>query len=386
MNSTVARRSSLAAVMAHMFGVGLTLGLTFPLTSLTMEAWGAASWVIGVAGAMAPTAVLLFMPFLPRIAGRLGAVRAMVLGCAIGGAGLLTMYLVQTVSVWIAARFVIGAGLALPWLVGDVWINSVAEERSRGRVIAAYVACLFIGFAIGPLALDAVGIGGVAPFLLGCAALGLAVAPLIPVRRYAPPIEAENGRDIFATVRALPVMAIGAFFAGATEALIFSLLTVWGLEVGLDESGALRLLTTSIVGGVTLQIVVGVAADAVGRQRLMGLVGIAMLAIALALEFSKGLALFAAAFGVGGLVLALYGLSLTLLGERFPPAQLAVASATFLVLYQLGSMIGPVVAGGAMDAVGSTGFVAALSLAGVSVAVVAFATSRQDAVRRVTNG
>ncbi|MEO1085082.1 MAG: MFS transporter [Acidobacteriota bacterium] len=370
---------SLGAVMIHMAGIGLTLGLTFPLTSLTMESWGAPAWVIGLAGAMAPLAILVFMPVLPRVAGRLGAVRAMVLGCGVGMAGLLAMSVVQNIPAWIVARFVIGAGLALPWLAGDVWINSVAEESSRGRVIAGYVACLFVGFSLGPLALDAVGIGGVAPFLLGCAALALAVVPLVPVGRYAPPIEAESGGHLLAAAKALPVVAVGAFFAGFSEALIFSLLAVWGLEVGLDESGALRLLTVCIVGGVTLQVVFGSAADRVGRQRLIGLVGLAMAAVGVALELSQGAALFAASFATGGLVLALYGLSLTLLGERFPPAELAVASAAFLILYQLGSMVGPLVAGGAMDALGPAGFVFSLSIPGLLVASVAFATLKKAA-------
>lgn len=130
------RRLSLGAVMLHMLGIGLTLGLTFPLTSLTLEAWGSAAWVIGLAGAMAPLAILLFMPMLPNVAQRLGAVRAMILGCCVGIAALLAMYRFQSVPVWIAMRFVIGAGLALPWLAGDIWINSVAKEENRGRVIA----------------------------------------------------------------------------------------------------------------------------------------------------------------------------------------------------------------------------------------------------------
>lgn len=365
------RRASLGAVMAHMAGIGLTLGLTFPLTSLTLEGWGEPGWVIGLAGAMAPLAILLLMPLLPRVASAMGAIRAMILGCALGMAGLMVMWLALNTWVWIAMRFVIGAGLALPWLAGDVWINSVAREESRGRVIAGYVACLFVGFSLRPLALDVVGIEGIAPFLLGVAALALAVLPLVAVRRLAPPIQAEGGADVFGAARAVPVMAVGAFLAGFTEALIFSLLTVWGLDRGLDETGTLRLLTTCIAGGVILQFAFGLAADRAGRQRLLAMIGGALVAAGLALQLSVSVAIFASAFVTGGLVLALYGLSLTLLGERFPPAQLAAASAAFLILYQIGSMVGPVVAGSAMDVVGPVGFAGALALAGIVVAGVA---------------
>lgn len=104
---------------------------------------------------------------------------------------------------------------------------------------------------------------------------------------------------------------------GFTEAMIFSLLTIWGLDVGLDETGTLRLLTTCIIGGVILQLLFGFVANKVGRQRLLGLIGLTMVAASISLPISAGAAIFAAAFVTGGLVLALYGLSLTLLGERF---------------------------------------------------------------------
>jgi len=366
--SSSQRRLSIAAVMIHMLGVGLTLGLTFPLTSLTLERWGSAGWVIGLAGAMAPLAILMFMPVLPTIAQRLGAVRAMSLGCLVGIAGLLIMYLFQTVPMWIVGRFVIGAGLALPWLAGDIWINSVVSEGSRGRVIAAYVACLFIGFAAGPLVLDQIGIDGLAPFAVGCAALILAVVPLIMVRRLAPEIVAERGVGIVSAIRAVPVVAVGAFLAGFTEALIFSLLTIWGLQEGMNEAGALRLLTTCIVGGIVLQFIAGMLADKVGRQWLIGRIGLSLLVAAGALQLTSGSLVFVSAFFVGGLILALYGLSLTLLGERFPSAQLAAASAAFLILYQLGSMAGPLVAGLAMDSFGSAGLTTSLAAAGLAMA------------------
>lgn len=369
--TTTQRRTSLAAVTIHMLGIGLTLGLTFPLVSLTLESWGSPGWIIGLAAAMAALAVLVFMPFLPGLANRLGTIPSMVLGCVVGVAGLGAMYLFQNVAVWLLARFVIGAGLALPWLVGDVWINSVAREQSRGVVIGLYVACFFIGFSAGPLALDAVGIDGAAPFLLACGALLLAIAPLIVASRLAPAIELETGGNLVSAVRAAPVIALGAFLAGFAEACVFSLLAIWGLAVGLDETGALRLLTACIVGGVILQVLLGIVADRFDRQQLLGLAGLAMIATGIGLQMSAGLMVFVAAFVMGGLVLAFYGLSLTLLGERFPPSQLATASAAFLMLYQFGSVTGPVVAGAGLDLFGPVGFVAALTFTGASMAAIA---------------
>ena len=369
--NAVERRLSLAAVMVHMTGVGLTLGVLFPLTSLTLAGWGAASGLVGLAGAVSPIAILLLMPALPRLARRLGAIRAMSAGCTLASVALVAMYLVPTTSAWIVGRFVIGAGLALPWLVGDVWINTVATETSRGRVVGVYVACFFSGFSLGPVLLDAVGIDGFAPHALGTGALALATVPLLAASRLAPSIEVAGNATVLASMRAVPVVAVGALVAGFSEGASFALLPVWGIEIGLAETATLRLLSVFLVGGIVWQLAAGVVADRFGRQRLLGGVGAALAAVAIALHLASGAALLALAFVAGGLVLAIYGLSLTLLGQRFDANELATASAAYLVLYQLGSVSGPLVAGVAMDAVGPVGLLVTLAASGVACAAIA---------------
>ncbi len=365
------RRLSLAAVMLHMMGIGLTLGLLFPLTSLTLESWGSDASIIGLAGAMSPLAILCLMPFLPRVARRLGAVRAMVIGCTVAALMLGAMYLVQSVPFWVAGRFVIGAGLALPWLVGDVWINQVVSERDRGRTIGVYVAGFFGGFATGPVLLEAIGVGGPLPHALGVGALMLASLPLVLVAKLAPEIEADAAGGILASVRAVPIVAAGAFVAGFTESAAFALLPIWALARGLGETGALHLLALFIGGGVLLQLTLGVVADRLDRHRLMVGVGVALAVAAAALALVAGAAIYAVAFVVGGLVLASYALSLTLLGERFRAAELAVASAAFLVVYQLGSVSGPVMVGAAMARIDAAGFTWGLAVPGVLLALAA---------------
>ena len=58
------RALSLAAVITAAFAVGVSFGIGFPLTSLTLEAWQAPKWVIGLAGAAPSIAVLIMLPFL----------------------------------------------------------------------------------------------------------------------------------------------------------------------------------------------------------------------------------------------------------------------------------------------------------------------------------
>ncbi|MBN9630733.1 MAG: MFS transporter, partial [Actinobacteria bacterium] len=63
----------------------------------------------------------------------------------------------------------------------------------------------------------------------------------------------------------------------------------------------------------------------------------------------------------GGISFAIYSVGLTLLGQRFKGDDIARANAALTTVYTFGGMIGPPIAGTALDTVGKPGF--GLSLA-----------------------
>jgi hypothetical protein len=65
----------------------------------------------------------------------------------------------------------------------------------------------------------------------------------------------------------------------------------------------------------------------------------------------------------GGTTFGIYTTGLALLGERFPRAQLAGANTAFVMIYECGSVGGPVIAGAAMDLIGRDGLVLTVGLA-----------------------
>jgi predicted MFS family arabinose efflux permease len=63
----------------------------------------------------------------------------------------------------------------------------------------------------------------------------------------------------------------------------------------------------------------------------------------------------------GGIVMGIYTIGLTLLGERFKGAELASANATYVMLYAVGLLCGPLVEGVALDAWNPHGLMVALA-------------------------
>ena len=73
------------AVLASVLSVGLALGVSMPLVSLRLEAWGYGGFAIGVMAAMPALGVLLGASLASRLAGWVGVPAAMRL-CLWGGA------------------------------------------------------------------------------------------------------------------------------------------------------------------------------------------------------------------------------------------------------------------------------------------------------------
>lgn len=375
------RAASLGAVIAATFGVGLYMGIGFPLIALRLEHWGVSGTLIGLNGAMMALGVLVLGPFMARIARALGALPTMLYGITVGAAALAAMPFVPNLGAWFVLRFFTGVGLALPWLVGETWINAVVRDAMRARVIGIYSASLFAGMALGPQLLQVTGTAGVLPFLAGGGALVLAAAPLIAAWRLSPDISAAPRLRLGQAILSAPTVAGAALLAGSSESAFYMLLPVYGLRAGLPEGAALTLLTVLIVGAIVMQYPLGWLADRVDRRRLLVAMAasFAVLAPALAPAITAPMLAWPLLMILGGLALGYYTVGLALLGTRFGPGELAVANAAFIVLYEMGTMIGPAVAGGAMDLWEPHGYVAALAMfAAVFAALVL--------VRRATPG
>jgi MFS family permease len=146
---------------------------------------------------------------------------------------------------------------------------------------------------------------------------------------------------------------------GAIETASVGLLPVYALRTGLSpETGAL-FVTLFALGNVIFQFPVGFASDQMNRAKLLlwlavlGLCG----AIALGLAGPSHFPLFCILLVLwGGIVGSLYAVGLAHLGSRYSGPDLASANAAFVMLYSLGMLGGPPIAGLGMDFISPNGF------------------------------
>ncbi|MCG6122592.1 MAG: MFS transporter [Microvirga sp.] len=359
-----ARFASIAAAIGCISAVGVGLSLSVPLLSLEMERMGASGTLIGVNTALAGFAAIVTVPFVPRLAARVGVLPLLWTAVAVAALSLLAFKATYSIAWWFPLRFIYSVALGALFVLSEFWINTAAPPKRRGFVMGIYATVLALGFAAGPAVLALVGTSGWPPYIAGACLCAAAALPLLLARGVSPHLDGGSGRTVLSFVLAAPAATVAALVFGAVESGAFSILPLYGLEIGYAASGAVFLVSLMALGNVVLQIPLGMISDRMDRRVLLAIIAGVGLAGALAMPFVAGhLYGFGALLVVwGGVVGGLYTVGLAHLGARFSGGDLAAANAAFVILYNAGMMIGPPLSGAGLDLIRPHGFAWALAL------------------------
>lgn len=363
--SRAQRRQSLAAAISCMAVFGITVAVMSPLISLILEARGIDRTTIGAMASVPSLALLATNPFIPFCVRLLGFQPFLYACIALQLVLVLLMPLFDDLTSWFVLRGLMGASVNGLFVASEAWINSVAEERTRGRVLAVYGAVLSGSFAVGPIIISVTGIEGWLPFVVSAALIALAALPLVWSRDLSPVLEGRASFGVLSFFVVAPTLVAAVFLSAFKEMAMGALLPVYGVRSGLGDNAAAAMLTAGYLGALLFQLPIGWAADRMNRNLLLILLIVAGLAGALLLPQLVALGGPVMWLGLGlwvGLFSGVYIVAMTLMGERFRGADLVTASASFGLLWGLGSLTGPFLAGSAMDIWDPGGFPGTLAV------------------------
>ncbi|WP_025163944.1 MFS transporter [Pseudomonas taeanensis] len=337
------------AVCSAVISIGLALGVTMPLVSLRLESWGYGSFAIGVMAATPAVGVLLGASLAGRLAGRLGTTVLMQLCLLVGALSVALLALVQDYAVWLLLRLLIGVALTVVFILGESWINQLSVEKWRGRLVALYGTGYALSQLSGPLLLNALGTDGDRAFWTGTGLL-IGGSLLLLGRSGAPRVDerSASARGLAAFCRSMPAIAWAVVLFAAFEAMMLTLLPIYGLRQGFTQEVALFMVSVVVVGDAALQLPIGWLADLMSRRTLFRGCGLVLLLSSLSIPLLLHTpliwpvwVLFGASAG------GLFTLSLILIGERFRDDQLVRANAHVAQLWGIGCLIGPLATGAA---------------------------------------
>ena len=352
------RLKNLAKVMLAITLVGVIIGINLPLSSLTLQTWGTSTSVIGFAASMTGLATVVITPFFSKLINRFGQMGIMRFCLVVLPIAIACLPVFQNIYIWFLLRFIIGVVATGVWLLSEVWINALAEDQHRGKIIALYSSLISLGLIVGVLISSLIPIETGGGFYVSA---GIAVISAIPLWKMddLPDFDAVEDISFYRYLVTAPGLMGSSWMMGFLYAATAALLPIFALPfVEGDYAQSSRTVAWLASGELTLPLFVGWLADRYDKTRLMiyiSCVSVIALAI-LPVIFDIPVIRFLFLFIIGGSIMSFYSLGLTLLGQEFKGKVLASANASFIFFISLGEILGPPVVGAAMDLFGNNAF------------------------------
>jgi MFS family permease len=280
----------------------------------------------------------------------------------------------------------------LLFTIGEAWVNQLADDATRGRVVAIYATNFTLFQMAGPVLVSQIA-GFTAWRFLVCGAIFLLALPALASLRSAPPGSASSSTSPLAAASVdepaahsdwrkilprMPSLVIGTGFFALFDTIALSLLPLFAMSHGVASEVAVLFASALLLGDTTMQFPIGWLADRLGRARVhlaCGLVVVALLPL-LPWAMNSPWLCWPLLFVLGAAAGAIYTLSLVACGERFRGVALVSASSLVGASWSAASFGGPLLAGALMKGIGDDAMVGVL-LAGALAFVAAVAWERR---------
>ena len=278
-----------------------------------------------------------------RIIKRVGHIQALAIFGSLATSAILLQALYPVFPAWVFLRFIVGLSISALYIVIESWLLFYSDFNTRGKVMSLYMICLTTSQAISQQVLGWIDINTFTPFLASALFTSLSVIPVgFSTNRISLPEAAEPIRFL-SIIKISPFGVIGCFTTGLLLSTIYSFFPI--LSVSKDIFSR-TLMTTTLAGGVFLQLPIGRLSDYYERRKcfLATILAALLLSIlAFILPEMTSINFLILAFFLGGFCFTLYPLSVALVCDRLDASALTTAAAFLLIAFGIGSVTGPII-------------------------------------------
>jgi MFS family permease len=308
----------------------------------------------GYSGGMLLSALLT-----PRLIRNVGHVRAFAGLASIVSTVILLIPLWVNPYFWFSMRLISGLCTSGLFIVCESWLNAFASNKTRGRLLSIYMIVTYGSLGCGQLLLNVQDDSGFARFIIVSALLSLSLVPLILLPTEAPEIRDAANVSIIDIWRVSPLAVVGSIANGLGQSAFFAMGSLFGLGKGLSVTAVSLMLALPSIGVIFSQFPIGWASDKLDRRSIILALSTIGGLIPVILLFS-GILPSRVLIGLitlfGTLILPVYSLVVAHANDHMTKDQVLGASGKLVLLYGVGSAIGPILAGRVMYSVGPNGF------------------------------
>ena len=347
---------------------GLFAGLTFLLVSA-----GNFSTLIGIRAELEqlPTLVsggittayyagfLLGSWYALRALKQVGHIRVYAALASLLSASTLVAGVFDSPIIWIIMRSSTGFCFAGLYVVAESWLNGLAKNHFRGRLLAVYNVVTIGAYGAGQLMVFNFDARSLSGYIFAAILASLAVVPVAVSEQAATP-DTENHEHI--SLRELAKIVPTGFgtilFVGLAHGGLLGMAVIHATREGLSVGRVGVLIAVLQIGGMVLTWPISSASDDIDR-RIIGLLSsgaVIILAVLMLYQPVESIWTIVLLFAIGGFSFPLYAIAGAYTNDWVSPEQMGAAASQLVTLYGFGAMIGPLVAAPFLDIIGTQGF------------------------------
>lgn len=330
---------------------GLSQGLLLPVLSILLEQKGVSSSLNGLNAAALYVGSFAMTLVAERVLGAIGFKRLIAAGLSLVLVALLLFPLLPGIKVWFVLRLFVGIGDSAINYAAQLWVLLMTPAEHRGRNLSLYGMSYGLGFSLGPIGISLLRYGQAAPFLI-IAVLFVLVLLLVLIKLPdSHPDKVEHGEGQarrFGRSYSLAWYAlIPALLYGYMEASLNSNFPVYGLRIGYSTDQIAALLPFAGIGGLLLQLPLGLWSDRYGRKKILIFSGVSggLAFTLLPLSGNHFLLTLVVLMAAGGLVGSFFSLGLSYAADILPRNLLPAANVVSSFHFSIGSIVGPGIGG-----------------------------------------
>lgn len=354
-------RKNLLPVAALLLGtlfLFLGNGLQGLLLPVRGTAEGYPTTILGLIGTSWAAGFVLGCFFAPNIVKRIGHVRAFsVFASLIAIVALLTGIMIDP-TWWLILRALTGFATAGTSMIIESWLNERATNESRGVIFSLYIAITLFGVVGGQMMIP-FGDTSTSIFFMICGILYcLAMLPTLLSKAATPQPLKQVRLDLRALYRNSPVSFLGILLVGIANGAFGTLGAVFGRQAGLSDSTVAAMMSVAIFAGAVMQLPAGRLSDRIDRRYVLAaLAGVGAFAglLIFLIEPSQVWIVLTLIAIYGAAANALYPIAVSHANDFATAEDFVKVSGGLLLLYGIGTIIGPTIGGPVMTAAGPYG-------------------------------
>jgi MFS family permease len=335
----------------------LGYGLSNILLPVRMQSDGVSLNDIGLVLSMLSVGFLFGAYYSRVLLQRVGHIRIFAMCGSLTSVAILLSGLYPEPYTLAAMRVITGFCIACTNATLDSWLSHSANEKNRGRILSINQMMIMTALFSGQFLLNIAPINDNTLFVICGILFSLSITPIVISRQKGPHIEDSQSMSLITVFKLSPLGVVSCFYCGVLYAGLMNMLPIFASQNGITGFDLSIFMGSAISGAIILQFPIAYLSDHFDRRKVMLFMVSTLILLCLAVPFLIAIDMFKLTLItiaiITGLVACLYPMSMSETFDKVLKDQILAAMSSLLLIYALGSILGPYIASLVMENFGS---------------------------------